>query len=83
MSHQLLLADEDPLSRRFLAENLTADGYTVHEAANRDQAQALLGPLALEVILVDVNGQTLALLEWLRAEDGRSMRASQDTPVLC
>jgi DNA-binding response OmpR family regulator len=82
MSHQLLLADEDPRARLFLADNLTADGYIVRQAADRDQAQAALRVLAPDVILADVNGQTLALLDWLRVEDGQSMLASRGTPVL-
>jgi DNA-binding response OmpR family regulator len=82
MSPQLLLADEDPLSRRFLAENLTADGYTVHQACDRDQAQAALSAQTPDVIIADVNGQTLALLDWLRTEGGQSVLASRDTPVL-
>ena len=38
MSHpRLLLADEDQISRVFLHDNLTADGYRVDTAEDRNQ----------------------------------------------
>jgi DNA-binding response OmpR family regulator len=36
---RVLLADEDPLSRGFVAENLTADGYHVVVAADRSETR--------------------------------------------
>lgn len=82
MCHQLLLCDEDPIARRFLADNLAADGYAVVEADSRDQAQTALGELAPDVIVADVNGQTLALLDWLRCPGGSPAAAASDVPVL-
>ncbi len=41
-AHQLLLADENEPTRRFLAENLTADGYRVDVTQDRSSALARL-----------------------------------------
>jgi DNA-binding response OmpR family regulator len=83
MSHpHLLLADEDQTTRTFLADNLTADGYHVDTAQDRNQAVQRLRTTTPDVIVVDVNGQTLALLDWLRGADGALCAAATDTPVI-
>ncbi len=70
MSHpRLLLADEDQTTRAFLAENLTADGYHVDTADDRNHAIQRLRTTTPDLIVADVNGETLALLDWLRAAD--------------
>jgi DNA-binding response OmpR family regulator len=78
----LLLAEEDERTRTFLAENLTADGYHVDVVENRDQAVARLRATTPDVIVVDVNGTTLALLDWLRGADVVFCAAAVDTPVI-
>jgi DNA-binding response OmpR family regulator len=78
----LLLAEENHAERAFLADNLTADGYTVRQAVGRDAAAAALRDLAPEVIVADVNGQTLGLLDWLRDSDGEPLVAAVDTPMI-
>lgn len=78
----VLLAEEDPNALVFLADNLAADGYTVHAAANRDEAIATLRGRAVDAIVVDVNGQTLGLLDWLRDASGEAILAAADTPML-
>jgi DNA-binding response OmpR family regulator len=83
MSHpHLLLADEDQTTRAFLADNLTADGYHVDTAKDRNQAIQRLRTKAPDLILADVNGQTLALLDWLRGADRALCAAATDTPVI-
>jgi DNA-binding response OmpR family regulator len=83
MSHpRLLLADEDETTRTFLQDNLTADGYHVDTAENRNQAMQRLRTTAPDLIVVDVNGQTLGLLDWLRGADGALCTAATDTPVI-
>jgi DNA-binding response OmpR family regulator len=82
MPHHVLLADEDARCRRSLAENLIADGYTIRQADDRDAAAAALRDLAPDVIVADVNGQTLGLLDWLRDSDGELLVAAVDTPMI-
>ena len=57
----ILLAEEHDATRTFLANNLTADGYRVLIAPDRPSALGLLSTAHPDLILVDVNGQTLAL----------------------
>jgi CheY-like chemotaxis protein len=79
---RLLLADEDDAARTFLTENLTADGYHVEEARDRDEALQRLRTSTPDLILADVNGRTLGLLDWLRTADGTFCAAATDTPVI-
>jgi DNA-binding response OmpR family regulator len=81
MQRQLLLAEEDPCIRQFLADNLSADGFNIHQADDHDHAQQTLADMAPDLILADVNGQTLGLLDWLRSEDKPSI-VSREVPVL-
>ena len=55
----ILLAEEHDATRAFLAENLTADGYRVLTAPDRAKAVALLTTAHPDLILVDINGETL------------------------
>jgi DNA-binding response OmpR family regulator len=83
MSHpRLLLADEDQISRVFLHDNLTADGYRVDTAEDRNQTIQRLRTTAPDLIIADVNGKTLGLLDWLRDADSRLCVAATDTPVI-
>ena len=68
--HRLLVAEEDDTCRTFLADNLTADGYAVDVAATRDEALTQLRVRSVDLIVVDVNGKTLALLDTLRGTEG-------------
>lgn len=70
----ILVADADDLTRAFLADNLTADGYQVLCASRAAEvrARATLGPIAL-LVLGDFErlGESLGLLREIRAGDGR------------
>ena len=77
---RLLVADDDQLTLRFLADNLTADGYTVATAGSVGAARIVLERQPADLIVVDVNGNTLALLDALRA--GELHHVGADTPVL-
>jgi two-component system response regulator ResD len=66
----ILLAEEDGCTRPFLHENLSADGYQVPVAPDRAKALALLSTAHPELIVVDVNGETLELLDTVRSGDG-------------
>ena len=78
----ILVAEEHDATRAFLADNLTADGYRVLIAPDRPAALALLSTAHPDLILVDVNGQTLALLDAIRCGDGLAGRVDPDTPLI-
>jgi DNA-binding response OmpR family regulator len=54
----------------------------VLSAPDRAKALALLSTAHPDLILVDVNGQTLALLDAIRAGDGLAGRVDPDTPLI-
>ena len=78
----ILLADEDDATRAFLADNLTADGYRVLIAPDRAKALALLCTGQPDLIVVDINGQTLELLDAVRCGEGVAGRTDPDVPVI-
>ena len=80
--HTILLVDEDAPTRAFLACNLAEDGYEVLLADGRRHALALLAARRPALVLVDINGDTLELLDAVRAGDGVAGRADPDTPVI-
>ena len=59
--------------------NLTADGYRVLSAPDRAKALALLTTAHPDLIVVDVNGQTL---DAIRSGDGIAGRVDPDTPLI-
>ena len=78
----ILLAEEDDSTRAFLHNNLTADGYQVLVAPDRAKALALLSTAHPDLIVVDVNGQTLELLDAVRSGEGIAGRADPETPLI-
>ena len=78
----ILLAEEHDATRAFLEDNLRADGYRVLVAADRAKALALLGTAHPDLIVVDVNGETLELLDAVRSGDGIAGSADPDTPMI-
>jgi DNA-binding response OmpR family regulator len=78
----ILLAEEDDAMRAFLADNLIADGYEVLCAGDRAKALALLSTGHPDLIVVDVNAQTLELLDTVRAGEGVAGLADPDTPMI-
>ena len=79
---RILLADEDEITRVFLADNLTADGYRVATAVDRNDALHHLQATGADLILADVNGHTLSLLDWVRSADPALRAIASDTPVI-
>jgi DNA-binding response OmpR family regulator len=69
-NHTILLAEEDAISLSFLAENLTADGFDVLEADCKEKAIALLSARQPELVLADLNGETLSLVDAVREAEG-------------
>src|SRR3954468_1039166 len=81
-SRMILLAEEDPAIAGFLADNLVADGYTVLVADDKPAALELLETRAPDLVLCDVNGDTLHLLDAIRQSDGLASRIAPDTPLI-
>jgi DNA-binding response OmpR family regulator len=77
----ILLAAEDAATRTFLADNLTADGYEMLVAEDKTAALAQL-TLAPDLVLCDVNGDTLDLIDAVRGADGFASRIDADTPLI-
>ena len=78
----ILVAEEHPATRTFLIDNLTADGYRTLEAEDRAKALALLDVEHPDLVVIDVNGQTLALLDAVRSASGLASRIDPDTPLI-
>src|SRR5438105_5507019 len=81
-SNEILVVEEDRGCRAFLASNLTEDGYTVIQASTRGQALQLLARRHPALVLVDVNGDTLGLLDAVRSGAGTEGRIDAGTPVI-
>jgi DNA-binding response OmpR family regulator len=78
----ILLAEEDAATRVFLADNLTADGYAVLLADSRGGAIRLLETRQPALVICDVNGDTLELLDAVRTADGLASRIEPTTPLI-
>ena len=60
---RILVAEQDEATRLFLADNLTADGYHVETATTEQQAKSLLDNQVFDLLVADVNGHTLSVVE--------------------
>ena len=78
----ILLAEEHDATRAFLADNLAADGYRVLAAPDRAKALALLSTSQPDLILVDINGQTLEFVDAIRSGERLAGRADPDIPLI-
>ena len=78
----ILVAEEDPVIRTFLADNLTADGYEIVIADDRADALRALEVERPDLVVCDVNGETLSLLDAVRGGDGVASRIDPDTPLI-
>jgi two-component system, OmpR family, phosphate regulon response regulator PhoB len=63
----VLIAENDDVSRLFLADNLEADGYRPVCAADTAEALELLSA-TLDALIVDVNGDTLGVIDAMREQ---------------
>jgi DNA-binding response OmpR family regulator len=85
MSHTtstILVAEEHDGTRAFLASNLAADGYRVLSAPDRAKALALLTTSHPDLILVDINGETLSLVDAIRSGEGLAGCVDPDVPLI-
>jgi DNA-binding response OmpR family regulator len=78
----ILLTEEDPATRAFLADNLIADGYGVVLADSKAAALAKLETRQPDMVICDVNGETLDLLDAVRRADGLASRIDPDVPLI-
>ena len=81
----VLLVDDDPLVRGFLADNLIADGFAVVAAESLDEALRRLELAPPDVAVVDVglpDGSGLELVSRVRASGRAGTRLDPALPVL-
>jgi DNA-binding response OmpR family regulator len=81
-TRSILLAEEDAATRAFLTDNLTADGYEVLGADSKAAAVAKLEARQPDIVICDVNGDTLDLLDAVRRSDGLASRVDPDVPLI-
>ena len=80
-TRSILLVEEDHVVRSFLADNLTADGFELTVAEDKTAALDELRHMP-DLVLCDVNGQTLDLIDAIRNADGFASRIDPDTPLI-
>jgi DNA-binding response OmpR family regulator len=81
----ILLVEDHIVTRRFLAENLAADGYAVVEAADLSEAERLIGSAYPDLAVLDLglpDGDGLELLRRLRGTERILGGIDPDLPVL-
>ena len=81
-SQLILIAEESESTRAFLADQLAADGYEILLAESRRHALVLLGTYRPQLVLADLNGQTLELLDALRRGDAAIGEIDPHTPMI-
>jgi len=83
MSSQLILiVEEHEATRTFLADQLVADGYDILTATDRRHAMHLLATHQPQLVLADINGQTLGLLDAVRGGEGLAGEIDPHTPMI-
>jgi len=81
----ILVVEDDPATRRFLADNLSADGYELLEAGCLADAARLLWTEHPDLVLLDLalpDGDGVELLRDVREEDRIAGRIDPDLPLL-
>jgi DNA-binding response OmpR family regulator len=81
-TRSILLCEEDAPTRTFLADNLIADGYQVLPAETKAAALAELETCQPDLVICDVNGDTLGLLDAVRHADGVASQIDPDVPLI-
>src|SRR3954451_14331775 len=81
----ILVLEDDPVIRTFLADNLTADGYELLVADCLHDAQRLIELFAPDLAVFDLalpDGSGLELIRRIRAADGVASRLDPALPVI-
>ncbi len=76
-SAKILVVDDDPQVRRVMKATLTAQGYTIFEARNGEEALDSFRANTPDVILLDVN---MPIMDGLEA--CRGIRRTSDVPII-
>src|SRR5579862_2840164 len=82
---RILLVDDEPIERSFLADNLCADGFEVLTADTAAAAQRLLFTNFIDLAVIDLglpDGDGLELLSLVRGADRALGRVDPDLPLL-
>src|SRR3954465_3503916 len=81
----ILVAEDDPTTRTFLADELTADGYELLVADCAKDALRLLETKFPDLAILDVglpDDSGLEVVRRVRSADGLASRIDPDTPLL-
>lgn len=81
----ILLIEDDPATRTFLADNLTADGYEIRVAGSVREGVHELRTQFPDLVVLDVglpDGSGLDLVRAVRRADGVTERVDPRTPML-
>ncbi|MFD2740298.1 response regulator [Sulfitobacter aestuarii] len=70
--HQILIVEDEPVTRSTLASYLQAQGYEVYEAASAAEAEHLLAGAEIDLLIVDINLEGKDGLEITREQRARS-----------
>lgn len=81
-THSILVTEEDPATRGFLVDQLTDDGYQVLAADSKSAALAVLETKCPDLVICDLNGQTLGLLDAVRNANRIARPIDTDTPLI-
>jgi DNA-binding response OmpR family regulator len=81
-TRSILLAEEDHVLRTILADNLTADGFAVTVARNKPDALERLCARQPDLVVCDVNGTTLELVDAVRQAPGLAAEIDPDVPLI-
>ncbi|MBN1529439.1 MAG: response regulator [Thermoleophilaceae bacterium] len=81
----IVLVEDDEATRRFLVDNLAADGFRVFAAAGSDEGLRAVEARAPSLLLLDLvleEGTGLELLDRVRSADGLATRVDPQLPVI-
>jgi DNA-binding response OmpR family regulator len=81
----ILVVEDDEATRKFLAENLVADGFRVAGAAGAAEALRAIAVRQPALLLLDLRlegGSGLDVLDRVRSADGLASRLDPDLPVI-
>ena len=81
----VLVVEDDEVTREFLVENLTADGFRVATASGAGEGFRAVEVRAPDLVLLDLmleDGSGLELLDRVRSADGLASRVDPALPVI-